>query len=207
MQRSMATRWQWAIATVASFLMAAVMAGAQGPGSGMGVGPGLMAHQPPMERAFRFAGTHGRWWNNPRIVEQLKLTDDQRKAMDQILFQHREKLINLQANLERANLALQPLMNADTPNQAAINAQIDKVVQARADLERANARFLLAIRMKLTPDQWKQVQNFRNEAVMRRGPGGGRMWMQRHMQQPGPGPAAAPPPPPPPATGGTAPKQ
>jgi Spy/CpxP family protein refolding chaperone len=93
----------------------------------------------------------------------LKLTDEQRKAMDAILLQHREKLIDLRANLEKAELALQPLMGADTPNEAAITAQIDKVVQARADLERANARFLLAIRQKLTADQWKQIQTAQQE--------------------------------------------
>jgi Spy/CpxP family protein refolding chaperone len=97
------------------------------------------------------------------MVEKLKLTDDQRKGMDAILLQHREKLIDLRANLEKAELALQPLMGADTPNDAAITAQIDKVVQARADLERANARFLLALREKLTADQWKQIQTSQQE--------------------------------------------
>ena len=203
MQKSTATRWGWAVAAVLGVLMAGALAGAQGPVKSASVGSGLADHRPPMERAFWFAGTHGRWWNNPRIVQRLKLTDEQRKAMDQILFQHREKLIDLQANLEKANLALKPLMDADTPNEAAINAQIDKVVQARANLERANARFLLGIRMRLTPEQWKQVQNFRDDhEAWRRGPGHGR-WMQRHPQQPGPGPAGPPPPP----TGGNSAQQ
>ena len=56
-----------------------------------------------------------------------------------------------------------PLMKADTPNRSAIEAQIDKVVQARADLEKANARFLLDIRMQITPEQWKQLQTMREE--------------------------------------------
>ena len=204
MKETMATRWGWTIAAVLGVLMAGALAGAQGSGagaqgsgSGTGVGPGFAARRPPMERAFRFSGAHGQWWNNPRIAERLKLTDEQRKAMDQIMYQHREKLIDLQANLEKANLTMSPLMNADAPNQAAIEAQIDKVVQARGDLERANARFLLAIRMKLTPEQWKQVQDFRNErGAGRMGPGPGRRWMQR-QHQPGPGPAGNPPPPPP----------
>jgi Spy/CpxP family protein refolding chaperone len=98
----------------------------------------------------------------------LKLSDDQRKAMDGIMLEHREKLIDLRANLEKAELAMEPLMSADTPNDAAITAQIDKVVQARGDLERANARFLLAVRDKLTTDQWKQVRAFREEGGMRR---------------------------------------
>jgi Spy/CpxP family protein refolding chaperone len=95
------------------------------------------------------------------MVEKLKLTDDQRKAMDQILLEHRETLIDLRGNVEKAELSMEPLMKADSPNENSILAQIDKVAQARAELEKANARFLLAIRSKLTPDQWKQLQDIR----------------------------------------------
>lgn len=147
--------------TVAIALLAAPLLG-QGPGGGMG-GPGFGRHQPPMERAFGQTGEMGRWWNNPRMIAELKLTDDQRKAMDGILLEHREKLVDLHAGLEKAELEMQPLMSDDQPNEAAILAQIDKVAQARAELEKANARFLLAIRAKLTPDQWKQVQAMRND--------------------------------------------
>ena len=126
-----------------------------GPG-GPGMGPGFGQHRPPMERAFGFA--NGQFWNNPNVVKQLSLSDDQRKAMDGILQDHRMKLIDMQATLRKAELALGPLMKADTPDRAAIEAQIDKVVSARADLEKANARFLLDIRMQLKPDQWKQLQ-------------------------------------------------
>jgi Spy/CpxP family protein refolding chaperone len=147
--------------TVAAILLAAPLL-AQGPGGGMG-GAGFGMHQPPMERAFGQTGEMGRWWNNPRMVAELKLTDDQRKAMDAILLEHREKLVDLHASLEKAELEMQPLMSDDQPNEAAILAQIDKVAAARAELEKANARFLLAIRAKLTPEQWKQVQTQRND--------------------------------------------
>ncbi len=159
-----------------------------GPGA---VGPGFGEHRPPFERAFGPEGRMARWWDNPRIAAQLKLTADQQKAMDTILYDHREKLIDLQANLEKAELAMQPLMSADEPNEGAIDAQIDKVVAARGDLERANAHFLLAIRMKLTPDQWKQVQSFRTEHMeggMERRPG-----EQRERRGPGMRPGNPPP--------------
>jgi periplasmic protein CpxP/Spy len=163
--------------------------GPDAPGQGMG------GHRPPIERAFGGHGIEGRWWNNPQIADQIKLTDDQRKQFDDILLQHRTTLIDLHANLEKAELALQPLIGADQPNENAILAQIDKVAQARAELEKANARYLLAIRSKLSPDQWKQVQDFRkNRDAMHgrwgrdgrggRGPGG-----------PGGSPNVAPPPP------------
>jgi Spy/CpxP family protein refolding chaperone len=114
-----------------------------------------------MERAMGPREGFGRWWNNPKIVEKLKLTDDQRKAMDQIFQEHREKLVDLHANVDKAEIEMEPLVRADQPNEQSVLAQIDKVAQARAELEKANARFLFALRAKLTPDQWKQVQEFR----------------------------------------------
>ena len=158
---------------------------AQAPGGGMGPGhesgPGFGEHRPPMERAFGPQGDHGRRWNNPKVVERLKLTDEQRKTFDAILLEHREKLIDLRAGLEKAELALEPLVGSDQPNEAGILSQIDKVAQARAELEKANARFLLAIRAKLTPEQWKQLQAERANHE-RRG------WEQRGQGERGHGP-------------------
>jgi len=141
------------VLAVAGVVMAGGWASAQGPG-GPGMGPGFGQHRPPMERSFGL----GQFWNNPNLVTKLALTDDQRKAMDGILQDHRLKLIDLQATLQKAELAMGPLMKADTPDRAAIEAQIDRVVSARGELEKANARFLLDIRMQLKPDQWKQLQ-------------------------------------------------
>ena len=182
------------VSALAAVLLGGALALAQGPGGGMGQGPMMMQHRPPFEGAFGAASNHGRWWNNPRMIEQLKLTDDQRKAMDQILYDHRAKLIDLQANLERAELDMEPLMSADQPDQKAMEAQIDKIVAARADLERANALFLLDIRMKLTLDQWKQLKDMRADRMReeRHGPGMHREWRQRPDGQGGPPPAATP---------------
>jgi Spy/CpxP family protein refolding chaperone len=115
-------------------------------------------HRPPVEQALGSQGKSGHWWNEPAMVEKLKLTDAQRKSMDDVLLQHREKLVDLRGTLEKAELELEPMMSEEQPNEARILAQIDKVAQARAELEKANARFLLAIRGKLTPEQWKTLQ-------------------------------------------------
>jgi periplasmic protein CpxP/Spy len=161
-----------------------VAAGAQGPppsAGDFGQG-GFGEHRPPMERAL---GPGGRFWNNPAVIEKLQLSDDQRKAMDSIFLQHRETLVDLRATLEKAELALEPLVKADQPDEGKITAQIDQVAQARAELEKANARFLLAIRAKLTPEQWKQVQEFRAERS-----GAMHQWRNRQGEPQG----AAPPP-------------
>jgi periplasmic protein CpxP/Spy len=119
---------------------------------------GMSDHHPPVEQAMGPVGQNGRWWNNPATVEKLKLTDEQRKAMDGILQAHREKLIDLRATLQKAELELEPMIQGEQPNETSILAQIDRVAQARAELEKANARFLLALRAKLTPEQRKLLQ-------------------------------------------------
>jgi protein CpxP len=162
------------VVVIAGVLMTGGMASAQGPGFGQ--------HRPPMERAFGSAGGGGQFWNNPQTVATLKLTDDQRKAMDGILQQHKVTLIDLRANLEKAEVTMGPLMKADQPNESAILASIDKVAQARAELEKANARFLLALRGQLTADQWKQLQAMHANRMQRGQDRGG--WGQRG----GPGP-------------------
>ena len=186
---------RWFLLTVFGFaavLMAAPGAVAQDAGGGHRVGPGFAAHRSPFERSFRFGG---RFWDNPRIVTALKITPDQQKEMDGILLQHREKLIDLRANLQKSELQMEPLMNADEPNHAAIEAQIDKVVAARAALEKANSNFLLDIRMKLTPGQWEQIKNFHSAGGMRdmhREWHGGGAGPRMRMRGPNGGPAPQP---------------
>ncbi len=110
-------------------------------------------------------GGQRRWWSNPQLVESLGLTPDQVKKMDDIFQQHRIQLIDLNASLEKEEAILEPLVSAEQPDDAKVLAQIDKVAQARAELEKANSRMLWSVRRVLTQDQWKKLQT---------APGGGR---------------------------------
>jgi Spy/CpxP family protein refolding chaperone len=173
---------------------------AQGPGRD---GPG----GPPMERAFH-AEHFGRWWDNPQMSQQLNITDQQKKQMDDIFLQYRLKLIDLKANLEKQETLLHPMIEADQPDEAKILAQIDAVAQARADLEKANARMLFDIRKTLTPEQWQKLKTMREQhgaGLARDGHRGsgvrgpdGQMWRNRRSAPPN-GAAPAPPPQSPPA--------
>jgi Spy/CpxP family protein refolding chaperone len=92
-------------------------------------------------------------------VQRLDLTPEQRKNIDDIFQQHRLKLIDVEAALQKEELMLEPLVNADPPDDAKVLAQIDRVAQARAELEKANSRMLWQVRRVLTPDQRKQLDS------------------------------------------------
>jgi Spy/CpxP family protein refolding chaperone len=111
-----------------------------------------------MERALH-AGPPGRWWKIPEIAQKLALTTDQQKKMDEVFQESRLKLIDLNASLQKEEAILEPLIGADQPDESKILPQIDRVAQARAELEKANARMLLGVRRILTQEQWKKLQS------------------------------------------------
>ena len=111
------------------------------------------------EGASRYFKEGGRrWWYNPQMATQLGLTADQQKRMADILQQHRITLIDADAALQKEEAALDPLVAADQPDDARVLAQVDRVAQARAELEKVNSRMLWALRRVLTSDQWRQLQ-------------------------------------------------
>lgn len=103
-------------------------------------------------------GLQGKWWMRPMLVRRLGITPEQQAKMDTILQQHRLRLVDMRANLQKAEIELEPLVNADQPNDAQVLAQVKNVAEARAQLEVANARMLLDIRHELTPAQWQQMR-------------------------------------------------
>ena len=117
-------------------------------------------------------GPPGIWWHNSDLVQKLTLTPDQQKRMDDIFQQNRSQLMDLHANLDKQEQLMAPMLAADQPDTNKILAQIDHTAQARAELEKANARMLLGIRNVLTPDQWTKLQAAEQEyrrMRMRRG--------------------------------------
>jgi len=113
--------------------------------------------RPPGDHGFR-GGPPGRWWMDPDLVQKLGLTADQQKRIDALFQQNRLRLIDLSAEVQKQEAILEPLLEADRPDEAQVLAQIDRVAQARADLEKANARMLLGFRGVLTVDQWKKLE-------------------------------------------------
>ncbi len=147
---------------------------AQGPPPGV---PGLPADG--QKHVMVFKRELGAWWKNSKIAEKLQLTDSQIKQLEDAFYQHRLKLIDNGAEMEKADMKLQQMMDADTVDEAQVNAQVDQVLAARGKMEREFTMMTLNFRRILTPDQWKQLRAMHPEAgehdriFMRRGPGGG----------------------------------
>lgn len=145
------------------------------------------------KRVMVFHGEMGKWWKDSKVAQKLQLNDGQVSQLDQIFYEHRLKLIDDGAAMEKEDLKLQNLLDADVPNEGQINVQVDKVLTARGNLEREYTFMNLDLRKVLSLDQWRQLKQIRAE----RGPGDNVMYFRKGSMPGAPGPMTAPLPPPP----------
>jgi periplasmic protein CpxP/Spy len=115
-----------------------------------------------MRRHMMFHGP-GKWWKDTDTVKQVGITDGQASQIEQIFVEHRMKLIDWVADLQKQELKLETILDADQPEENQVSNQVDQVVAARGKLEKENALMMLDMRRVLTPDQWKKLQSIRGD--------------------------------------------
>jgi Spy/CpxP family protein refolding chaperone len=192
----------------ASFFMAIPAFAQGGPPPGGPNGPPPQGHMHAMnDRGPKGVHGHGQdmrgpmgrllppgtWWRNPEVVKAIGLSPEQQKKIDDVFLQSRMHLIDIHAALEKEQLELEPLLNANPIDQGRALAQVSKIADGRAEVEKADAKMLLNIRAVLTADQWTKLREH-HPGPGRERPGGmhGRGGPMGH----GPGGPGAPPQPP-----------
>ena len=113
-----------------------------------------------------FAGTagampdkmpRGKWWRLPQ-AEKFSLTNDEKKALDQLYIESRRALISLKAALEKERFELGLLLDTETLDEAAAMAQFKRVEKARNDLSTERFRHLLGVRKILGHDRYQDLK-------------------------------------------------
>jgi Spy/CpxP family protein refolding chaperone len=105
----------------------------------------------------------GKWWKDSTIAQKLQLNDGQIAQLDQVFYDHKLKLIDFGAEMQKEDLKLQNLLDADVPNEGQISSQVDRVLAARGRLEREYTMMNLDLRKVLSLDQWHQLKAIRAE--------------------------------------------
>ena len=106
-------------------------------------------------------GPPGRWWDDKSFAKSLKLRSDQQARMDAIFEQNRASLLSRYQGLQQAESQMEEIARTPNPDEAALFAGIDRVAQARADLEKATTHYLLQIRKEMDPDQLQRLEKHR----------------------------------------------
>jgi TonB family protein len=102
--------------------------------------------------------SQGAWWTNTATIARLGLSDDQKTKLEKAFESHRQDLAARTETLNKEEAQLAKLLEADPLDRNAVFAQIDRVTQARSELERANSVMTMEMREVLTRAQWMQLQ-------------------------------------------------
>lgn len=123
---------------------------------------------PPPDEAFGAGpgpgpGGPGGWWTRPGVVERLDLTADQRTRIDEIVFKSGERMIELRAAREKAQLALAQKLSADTLDNAALDRIAEELAGAQCAIEREQLRTRIDIARVLDVEQRREMRELLHE--------------------------------------------
>ena len=96
------------------------------------------------------------WWNSP-VASDIGLSANQVTRIRQIVRSYRDRLFDARNNVQKAEAALDDIMNDGEMNAEAAKPVIERVASARANSSRVFLEMSTHIREVLTLDQWKQL--------------------------------------------------
>ena len=101
------------------------------------------------------------WWSRPEIRRDLKLTPQQQRQIQATVKDYRPHLIDIRAEVEKAEIDLQTQFDQTPVDAARANQAIEHLIAVRSDLTRTLSELSLKLRMVLTEQQWQELQRRR----------------------------------------------
>ena len=106
----------------------------------------------------------GKWWKDPGIAKELQLTPGEVKQFDKLFVESRRRMIELKNQVEKEQFEYQNLMESKTLDEAAVNRQLQKLDQARSELNEERSRFVVAVRKILGSERFQRLQQIYAES-------------------------------------------
>jgi hypothetical protein len=94
----------------------------------------------------------------PHVVEKLGLPKDLVQRIQDLTFEANEQLITLEADLKRAQLALDKLLRSPNPSDNAVMQQVEAVGRAETAVRKNRIGLMLQIKRLLGPDNWQKLE-------------------------------------------------
>jgi len=141
---------------------AATPVGQRGPGRGASEQAPAPVPAPGGQRSggrgASIPNTPAAWWTDTALMTRLGLTDQQKLRIESSFQAYRLSLTTAKETLEKEEAQLARLLDADSVERSAVLPQVNKVIQARSEMERLNATMTVEMREQLTRAQWAQLQ-------------------------------------------------
>lgn len=113
----------------------------------------------------------GKWWENERVQARVNLSEEQRQQIRDLVYDHAHRMIDLAANVRKAELELKDLADQSDFDPSTVRSAFNRFQKARQQLEAERFELLLSIRQTLSTEQWKTLSALRDEVKRWRGEG------------------------------------
>jgi Spy/CpxP family protein refolding chaperone len=100
----------------------------------------------------------GKWWYNQKIVENLNLTQNEIRQLDQLYVNSHRKLIKLKNAVEREQFELDTLLGQKKVDDAKVRKQFKRLESARTDLADERLGFIIRVREIIGVERFQQLK-------------------------------------------------
>lgn len=91
------------------------------------------------------------------VASELGISDDKLKQIKEMVYEANRKVVDLRADVQRARLELQHLMNADEPDKAKVLKLVEDLGRKETRVHKNRIELMLSVRALLTPEQRRRL--------------------------------------------------
>jgi Spy/CpxP family protein refolding chaperone len=117
----------------------------------------------------------GKWWENPRLVSHIGLSEEQQGQIREVVFAYARSMIDLKAEVDKAGLDLANTVDQQDFSPEPVRAAFAVFQTARQKLENERFEMLLEVRQLITYEQWRKIeeikQRVKHDRAQQRRPG------------------------------------
>ena len=103
----------------------------------------------------------GKWWEIPRISEQLGLTHEQTERINEIWTEHRKQIIDTRGEIEKAYLDLENLLGKTTVDTQQAYQLAERLGQLHAKQAEQRLKMTINTRRVLSVEQFDKLKGMR----------------------------------------------
>ena len=100
----------------------------------------------------------GKWWYNQKVVQNLNLTQNEIRQLDQLYVDSHRRLIDLKNAVEREQFELDTLLDKKTVDDAKVREQFKRLERARTDLADERLGFVIRVREIIGAERFQQLK-------------------------------------------------
>ncbi|MDH3392103.1 MAG: hypothetical protein OEL85_09945 [Desulfobulbaceae bacterium] len=101
---------------------------------------------------------HGKWWNNSEVADELKLTDGERKILEEKYTDGRRKMIDLKSEVEKERLELDIVLENPDASKSQIVERYDNLENARKKLSKERFGLLIEVREVIGAERFQSLK-------------------------------------------------